>query len=403
MNYYEHHIGDYTVTTMHLTAMEDGMYSRLLRSYYATEKPLPADVILLQKMVRASSKKEKDALFSVLKQFFILTNDGWRQARCDAEIKRFKERQLKAKRSAECRWQAVAAVEAPTQKDLNTDSFRDANAMRTQCSPDTRHHTPDSIHQSPINQYDVGKNDRGGSNRKPPTKKIPDPGSGQGSAASSAASLAASSAALAPAATPAPLPASAPPILPATPVVLAEPVLRDESVVRDEPVAPKRGAAVSPDALALQIRFAALVSKEGGGVAASDCRIRDMVTVGASEKEVIEAIAIARETRKKMSGDRPINAGYVLAILKTLMLKRQLPSPGELTWWKTHEGIDAKGRELNMQAQGSESYECFKARIFKELRKRKEAGTVAASAKVASPDAPADMDGFFSEGAEYAQ
>jgi hypothetical protein len=146
--------------------------------------------------------------------------------------------------------------------------------------------------------------------------------------------------------------------------------------------------------LALQTRFAALVSKEGGAVAISDVRIRDMVKTGASEEELIKAISIARETRKKASVNTPINAGYVLAILKTVLLKRHTPDPGELTWWKSHAGIDAKGRELGMQAQGSESYECFKARIFTELRKRKEAGAMAAPDKESKPDgnagAPAD-------------
>jgi hypothetical protein len=141
--------------------------------------------------------------------------------------------------------------------------------------------------------------------------------------------------------------------------------------------------------LALQTRFAALVSKEGGAVAISDVRIRDMVKTGASEEELIKAISIARETRKKASVNTPINAGYVLAILKTVLLKRHTPDPGELTWWKSHSGIDAKGRELGMQAQGSESYECFKARIFTELRKRKEAGAMA-DAKESKPLGNAD-------------
>ena len=44
MNYFEHHIGDYDEATSHLTAREDGIYSRLIRKYYAKERPLPADV-----------------------------------------------------------------------------------------------------------------------------------------------------------------------------------------------------------------------------------------------------------------------------------------------------------------------------------------------------------------------
>lgn len=170
MNYYEHHIGDYTVSTMHLTLVEDAAYSRLLRHYYATEKPLPADVTLLQKIVRATSKKEKDAVIAVLHEFFTLTEEGWRQARCDAEIARYQAKQEKARQSAKARWHGAQIVNLPPETPLKTGvengCERIANAMRTQCSPDTKHHTPDSIHQSPINQYDVGKNDRGGSHRE---------------------------------------------------------------------------------------------------------------------------------------------------------------------------------------------------------------------------------------------
>jgi hypothetical protein len=42
-------------------------------------------------------------------------------------------------------------------------------------------------------------------------------------------------------------------------------------------------------------------------------------------------------------------------------------------WWQSHQGIDAKGRELGMTAEISESYETFKARIFTEIHKRKNA------------------------------
>lgn len=182
MNYYEHHIGDYTVSTMHLTLVEDAAYSRLLRRYYATEKPLPADVTLLQKIVRATSKKEKDAVIAVLHEFFTLTEEGWRQARCDAEIARYQAKQEKARQSAKARWYGAQTVNLPPittpNVEVKTGCERIANAMRMQCSPDTRHHTPDSIHQSPINQYDVGKNDRGGSHREF-APSIPDP-SGEG-------------------------------------------------------------------------------------------------------------------------------------------------------------------------------------------------------------------------------
>ena len=43
MDWYPHHISDYDADTLHLTIAEDGAYSRLLRWYYANERPLPND------------------------------------------------------------------------------------------------------------------------------------------------------------------------------------------------------------------------------------------------------------------------------------------------------------------------------------------------------------------------
>lgn len=86
MNYFEHHIGDYAEATAHLSFVEDAAYSRCIRKYYAKEKPLPADVKAVQRLVGARTKEEKDAVEAVLIEFFVLSDDGWRNARCDADI-----------------------------------------------------------------------------------------------------------------------------------------------------------------------------------------------------------------------------------------------------------------------------------------------------------------------------
>ena len=157
MNYYEHHIGDYAEATAHLTFIEDATYSRLIRKYYATEKPLPIDVKLVQRLINARSKEEKNSVVSGLNEFFTLTDDGWRQERCDHEIARFKDKQLKARRSAEGRWQAFQADDLRQETEPHNACVRIATALRTQCSPDTRHQTPDTRHQSPISILQTNK------------------------------------------------------------------------------------------------------------------------------------------------------------------------------------------------------------------------------------------------------
>lgn len=91
MNYFELHVGDYDAATAHLTMLEDAAYGRMLRIYYRTEKPLPADVKQVCRLVRAQSKPERDAVQAVLSEFFVLADNGWHQARADEELARFRD------------------------------------------------------------------------------------------------------------------------------------------------------------------------------------------------------------------------------------------------------------------------------------------------------------------------
>ena len=120
MNYYPHHIGDYAKVTSHLTLIEDGAYRRMLDLYYATERPLPEDISALCRLLRARDKDEKDAVETVLKEYFTLTTDGWRKARCDEEIIRAQDKRTKAQRSADKRWHCEDDADAmPTHCDGN--------------------------------------------------------------------------------------------------------------------------------------------------------------------------------------------------------------------------------------------------------------------------------------------
>ena len=289
MNYYEHHIGDYAEATAHLTFIEDATYSRLIRKYYATEKPLPIDVKLVQRLINARSKEEKNSVVSVLNEFFTLTDDGWRQERCDHEITRFKDKQNKARRSAEGRWQAFQSDDLRQENDPHNSCVRIATALRTQCSPDTKHQTPVTNLHTPDKQNNGGE---------------------------------------------------------------IEKVLQGDGERKKQ--------------------IQTLFEKEGLNVEVDDERIAQLIQQGLTVEDVEVAIAHAKEMRRRASSSIPINAGFVLAILKGMRRKARALDSSEEIWWKSNEGIDLKGRELGMRAQGSESYDSFKTRIFSELRKRKE-------------------------------
>lgn len=152
MNYYEHHIGDFAQATAHLSFVEDAAYSRLIRKYYAEEKPMPADIKAVQRLVGARTKEERQAVADILDEFFELEADGWHNKRCDAEIARYRGKQDKARASAEARWSKrnAPAMRTHAETDANASAGNDANAMRTHSernahqAPSTRHQTPDS-------------------------------------------------------------------------------------------------------------------------------------------------------------------------------------------------------------------------------------------------------------------
>lgn len=132
MNYYERHIGDYLKDTAHLSLLEHGVYTRLMDVYYTRESALPEDQVA--RLIGARSKDEKDALAAVLDEFFVKVPEGWSQTRCESEIARYKEKQRKAKASADARW-------SHTERNANasTDAMRshsEGNAPSNQ-TPDT--------------------------------------------------------------------------------------------------------------------------------------------------------------------------------------------------------------------------------------------------------------------------
>ena len=181
MNYYEHHIGDYAEATAHLSFVEDAAYSRLIRKYYATEKPLPADVKATQRLVGARTKEEREAVDTVLNEFFELREDGWHQSRCDEELASYaetvpereakkendRERQRRARERRRSLFEALrdhdivpafdtktSELEAmlsrvssqPVTRDITPPVTRDNTATQT---PDTRHQTPEDQRLNP--------------------------------------------------------------------------------------------------------------------------------------------------------------------------------------------------------------------------------------------------------------
>lgn len=130
MNFFKHHIGDYDSATAHLSWLEDMAYTRLIRLYYRTEKPLPLDIKLVCRLVRANTRHETRAVEICLGEFFDKTELGYTQKRCEEEITAAHE---KAKRNRE----AGLRGGRPPKKETQTVSKNnpDANPDGLQTKP----------------------------------------------------------------------------------------------------------------------------------------------------------------------------------------------------------------------------------------------------------------------------
>jgi uncharacterized protein YdaU (DUF1376 family) len=91
VNFYKHHLGDYDGDTNHLSWDEDMAYTRLLRAYYRREKPLPLDPGEVFRLVRASTKTQKEAVTRCITEFFSEQPDGWHNKRADEEIEAYRK------------------------------------------------------------------------------------------------------------------------------------------------------------------------------------------------------------------------------------------------------------------------------------------------------------------------
>jgi uncharacterized protein YdaU (DUF1376 family) len=134
MHYYRHHIGDFLKDTSNLSNEQLAVYMKLLWRYYADENPLENDCEMLAFAVRSDEKTVR----LLLKHFFVLTDDGWRQTRCDKEIAEYHSKSEKASGSAKARWSRA--------NDMRTHSERNANASKTDANQE-----PITKNQEPVN------------------------------------------------------------------------------------------------------------------------------------------------------------------------------------------------------------------------------------------------------------
>lgn len=155
INYFEHHIGDYDADTAHLSWAEDMAYTRLIRLYYRRESAIPAAVPDACRLIRASSREQREAVELVLNEFFELADDGWHQRRCDHELAKY---QARVERNREVGKLGGRPGKTQTQtkpSGLISETQTKPSGLSVGSKKKPRHnplHTPDTIHQTPEGQ-----------------------------------------------------------------------------------------------------------------------------------------------------------------------------------------------------------------------------------------------------------
>lgn len=368
MNYYEHHIGDYAEATAHLTFVEDAAYSRMIRKYYATEKPLPADVQAVQRLLCARTKAEKAAIVTVLEEFFVLEEDGWHNPRCDAEIARYREGDIdreerennqkeRTRRHREERARLFAELKAHDyvpRYDIPTDELRRlhkqyCNKPVTACNvtcnaPVTLHDTePVTACNAPVTA--IHNPDTSNQYTKPP---VAPPGSRADG--------------------------TNPRALETNPRALGSNPRSTGENPRANGTNPRAIESASDPKPAVTLAVA--LRKAGVSVNAANPQIIALAEQGVSVETALAAV----EEAKKSKPDERIALGYIVKILERWSKEAQQIDVRGATkrdppdnWWSSDAGIDRKGRELGLMPKPMESYADYRVRIHDEIRKRKEA------------------------------
>ena len=151
MDWFKFHIRPYLDATEHLTLAEHGAYLRLLLAAYKTAKPLPSDLRRVFKIVSASTTQERRSTESVLKQFWILSDDGWTNPKVVEVLDDFRVRSERNRKNASEKGASRPASRKPVAKPLAPVSPVSSRA-RVQStdskSTGTRRGTSDRVPQS---------------------------------------------------------------------------------------------------------------------------------------------------------------------------------------------------------------------------------------------------------------
>ena len=143
MHYYKFNIADWHLATSHLSLEEEAVYFKLINYYYDSEQCIPKETDSVIRRLRLGSVR--DIVGIVLKEFFVLQDDGWHHLRCDDEI-------LKNHHKAEVN-QRIGKLGGRPKKTQTVSVGIPEITLTTNHKPITNIHTPEGVSESIFKDY----------------------------------------------------------------------------------------------------------------------------------------------------------------------------------------------------------------------------------------------------------
>jgi len=132
--YMPFYFADYDADTYDLTTLEHGAYFLLIKTYWQSGKPLPANEKKLAAIVKLSEKKFQKVI-SRIKEFFIVNEKFWVHPRLEKELAEFQKKSDLARSAINSRWKKEGKNAPKNSYGRITDVFHSNYVRNTDVIP----------------------------------------------------------------------------------------------------------------------------------------------------------------------------------------------------------------------------------------------------------------------------
>ena len=151
MHYYKFNIGDYARSTRHLSNEEDLAYRRLIDMYYENEAPIPLETQWVARRIRVAA----EVVEIVLQDMFERTEDGWKHARCEADIADYHKSAQRNRENGKRGGRPKSVGNKPTENPVGSQSDTSGNPVVTL----TTNHKPLTTNQDILSNESMPETD----------------------------------------------------------------------------------------------------------------------------------------------------------------------------------------------------------------------------------------------------